>query len=73
MKDRLNVCSKWCPVEDKLFLANDALNLQPPLAFIETLGQGLVLKILYFLDEISVETLNASRIEHPEVPLILWL
>ena len=66
LEDRLYILVMWRPVKDQAFLAHDTLGLQPPLAVVETLGQSLVLEILDLSDEVSVQSLASSPLEHPE-------
>ena len=60
MEYGLDISVNWCSVKDQTFLARDTLGLKPLLSFIETLCEGVILKILDPFDEVSVKTLTAS-------------
>ena len=66
MEDRLDISVDWCPMEDEALPARDALTLEPPFTFKETLGKKIVLIILDFLDEAPVQALAAAPAQHPE-------
>ena len=53
-------------MEDEALPARDALTLEPPFTFKETLGKKIVLIILDFLDEAPVQALAAAPAQHPE-------